>query len=151
MSLCFCPNPAISYHLQEVEERILYLLLPGLYSQTFSLSILLPRDLCVSFQDFDVPELHACAVCPIWRLNKLRMIWKVANSFDNGCQAQRYLKHLAMNIQVCGLVKSLKYWNQVGGTGRVSCHGNINFYSSTCVASRTVSLPSFNDLYHKLI
>ena len=54
------------YHLQGVEGRILCLFLPGLYIQIFSLLVLLPLDLCVSFQDFDVPELLACVECPTW-------------------------------------------------------------------------------------
>ena len=47
--------------------------------------------------------------------------------------------------------KSLAYWNQVGRDWkRVSCHGNIIFYSRRCISCRTISLPSFSGLRCKL-
>ena len=67
-------------------------------------------------------------------------------------------KHIDLLARVCGLVldfgswKSLTYWNKVGGDcqKRVSCHGNIIFYSHRCVSRRTISLPCFNVLHCKL-
>ena len=48
-------------------------------------------------------------------------------------------------------LKSLTYWNEVGGDWkRLSCHGNRFFYSPRCVSCRAISLRSFNSLCCKL-
>jgi len=48
-------------------------------------------------------------------------------------------------------LKITKILNQEGGDWKkVSCHGNIIFYSRRCFSSRTISLPSFMALHGKL-
>ena len=52
-------------------------------------------------------------------------------------------------------LKTTNIWSHIEikwvGTGKkMSCHGDIIFYSNRCVTCRTMSLPSFNGLCYKL-
>ena len=88
-------------------------------------------------------------------LKAFLVAWHCILIFVNGASCAWSSKRTNMLSLVCGVVlhfaKSLTYRNQGdGGWKRVSCHGNIIFYSHRCVPSSTISLPNFNGLCCKL-
>ena len=90
----------------------------------------------------DLPDITSFA----GRLSRYTLI------FANGPSSARSSKHINM-LGVCGFLKCLLHMKSPkimksdwGDWKRVSCDGNQIFYSSRCVACRTITLPSFNGL-----
>ena len=80
----------------------------------------------------------ATFVVPFWYL------LMVPNTHNSVSIYMRQLKFVA-SFNVLSNWKLVTYWNQVGGHWkRVSCHGNIIFYSCSSVSCRNNSSPHFN-------
>ena len=70
------------------------------------------------------------------------------------CMSQQAYKYLSLSLWPRLTFFELKITNILKSSGwgleRLSCHGNIIFYSRKCVSCRTISLTCFNGLRYKL-